>query len=60
METGANVKSAADLANMESTNFEYLSEVDPLNTGTPTVFDINAREKLDIYDDNWLSKVMAS
>jgi hypothetical protein len=60
IETGANVKSASDLADMESTNFEFLYEVDPLNTGTPTVFDMKAGEKLDIYDDNWLSKVMES
>ena len=45
---------------MESTNFEFLYEVDPLNTGTPTVFDLNAGEKLDIYDDDWLTKVMES
>jgi protein-disulfide isomerase len=60
IETGAAEKSAADLADMESTNFEFLYEVDPLNTGTPTVFDLHAGEKLDIYDDDWLSKVMES
>jgi hypothetical protein len=60
IETGATEKSASDLADMESTNFEYLYEVDPLNTGTPTVFDLNAGRKLDIYDNDWLSKLMAS
>ncbi len=60
IETGATEKSAADLADLESTNFEFLYEVDPLNTGTPTVFDLNAGEKLDIYDNDWLSKVMES
>jgi protein-disulfide isomerase len=60
METGANVKSATELVDMESTNFEFLYEVDPANTGTPTVFDLNAGEKLDIYDSDWLSKRMAS
>jgi protein-disulfide isomerase len=60
IEEGANERSAAELADMESTNFEFLYEVDPLNTGTPTVFDLKAGEKLDIYDDDWLTKVMAS
>lgn len=60
IEKGAAEKSAADLADMESTNFEFLYQIDPLNTGTPTVFDLNAGEKLDIYDNDWLSKVMES
>ncbi|KAA0101827.1 protein-disulfide isomerase [Mycolicibacterium sp. P1-18] len=60
IETGAAEKSAADLADMESTNFQFLYEVDPLNTGTPTVFDLGAGEKLDVYDDDWLTKVMES
>ena len=60
LESGATEKSSSDLADMESTNFEFLYEVDPLNTGTPTVFDLNAGEKLDIYDDGWLTKVMES
>jgi hypothetical protein len=60
LESGATEKSSSDLADMESTNFEFLYEVDPLNTGTPTVFDLNAGEKLDIYDDDWLTKVMES
>ncbi len=60
IETGASAKSSADLADMESTNFEFLYEVDPVNAGTPTVFDLNAGKKLDIYDNDWLSKVMES
>lgn len=60
LETGAAEKSAADLAEMESTNFEFLYEVDPVNTGTPTVFDLKTGKKLDIYDDDWLAKLMES
>ncbi|GLP82002.1 DsbA family protein [Mycobacterium antarcticum] len=60
IETGSSPKSAAELADMESANFEFLYQVDPLNTGTPTVYDLDAGEKLDIYDDDWLSKVMES
>jgi protein-disulfide isomerase len=60
LETGATEKSASDLAEMESTNFEFLYEVDPLSTGTPTVFDLKAEKKIDIYDNDWLSKLMAT
>jgi protein-disulfide isomerase len=60
IEQGANVKSKDDLADMESTNFEFLYEVDPINTGTPTIFDLTAGEKVDIYDNDWLSKLMES
>ncbi|MDX1887967.1 DsbA family protein [Mycolicibacterium sp. 050158] len=60
IETGANAKTAKDLADMESSNFEYLYEVDPLETGTPTVLDLNTGQKLDVYDNDWLAKVMAS
>ncbi len=53
-------KPALDLEEMAATNFEYLFEIDPINTGTPTVFDLNENEKLDIYDNNWLSKLMST
>lgn len=60
LESGVSEKSSSDLADMESTNFEFLYEVDPLNTGTPTVFNLNVGEKIDIYDGDWLTKVMES
>jgi hypothetical protein len=53
-------KPALDLQEMADTNFEYLYEIDPLNTGTPTVFDLTTNEKVDIYDNNWLSKLMST
>ncbi|MCV7345335.1 DsbA family protein [Mycolicibacterium rhodesiae] len=53
-------KPALDVQEMADTNFEYLYEVDPINTGTPTVFDLNTNEKIDIYDNNWLSKLMST
>ena len=53
-------KIGVDLKGMADNNFEYLYEVDPINTGTPTVYDLKTGEKLDIYDDNWLSKLMSS
>lgn len=49
----------ANLAELEVTNFEFLYEIDPVNTGTPTVFDLTSGKKLDIYGD-WLAKRMES
>jgi hypothetical protein len=45
---------------MEDSNFEYLYEIDSVNTGTPTVYDPVTNEKLDIYDNNWLVKLVQS
>lgn len=53
-------KPALDIQEMADTNFEYLYEIDAINTGTPTVFDLNTNEKIDIYDNNWLSKLMST
>jgi hypothetical protein len=53
-------KNALDVQDMAATNFEYLYEIDPIDTGTPTVYDLKRDKKLDIYDDNWLSKVMST
>jgi protein-disulfide isomerase len=53
-------KNALDLQQMADTNFEYLYEIDPVNTGTPTVYDLKRDKTLDIYDNNWLSKLMSS
>jgi protein-disulfide isomerase len=51
---------ALDVKAMDDANFGYLFEIDPVDTGTPTVYDLTTGEKLDIYDDNWLARVMAS
>jgi thioredoxin family protein len=53
-------KPAIDVKDLEDTNFEFLYEIDDISTGTPTVYDLKTGKKLDIYDDNWLSKVMGS
>jgi protein-disulfide isomerase len=53
-------KPALDIQEMADTNFEYLYEIDAIDTGTPTVFDLNTNEKIDIYDNNWLSKLMST
>ena len=52
--------SVVDVTDMDESNFQYLFEVDPLNTGTPTVYDPATDEKLDIYDNDWLNKLIQS
>ena len=52
--------SAVDVTEMDDANFEYLFEIDVLDTGTPTVYDPANDEKLDIYDNDWLNKLMQS
>jgi hypothetical protein len=54
----ADAGSAINVSDMEDTNFEYLYEIDSLNTGTPTVFDPENDEKIDIFDNDWLTKLM--
>ncbi len=51
---------ALDVQEMSDTNFGYLLDVDPVNPGTPTVYDLDNNDKIDIYNDNWLSKLMSA
>jgi protein-disulfide isomerase len=52
--------SAVDVKAMDDANFEYLYEIDNDALGTPTVYDLGKGEKLDIYDNDWLSKLIQS
>jgi hypothetical protein len=52
--------SAVDTKAMDDINFEFLFEIDQVSTGTPTVYDLKKEQKIDIYDNDWLSKLMAS
>ncbi|BBX18774.1 protein-disulfide isomerase [Mycolicibacterium duvalii] len=49
-----------DVVDMDDANFAILFDVDPYEAGTPTVFDMDAGQKLDIYDDNWLDELVGS
>ena len=51
---------AVDIVDMEEVNFELLFEIDPMQTGTPTVYDLEADEKLDIDDSDWLDELVQS
>jgi hypothetical protein len=48
---------AVDVADMEEVNFELLFDIGSGQTGTPTVYDLDAGEKLDIHGDNWLDEL---
>jgi protein-disulfide isomerase len=52
--------SAVNVNSMDETNFGFLYDIDMMETGTPTVYDTANGEKLDIYDNSWLSKLMQS
>jgi protein-disulfide isomerase len=52
--------SAINIKEMDDANFEFLYEIDSVDTGTPTVYDLNKGEKLDIYDNDWLNKLLQS
>lgn len=54
------IQPAIDTADTTDLNFEFLYMLDPLDTAMPYVYDLKKDEKLDVYDDNWLSKVMES
>jgi protein-disulfide isomerase len=56
----ASGSSDVDTKDMDDTNFGYLFEIDSVDTGTPTVYDLKKDQKLDVYDNEWLSKLMAS
>jgi protein-disulfide isomerase len=59
----ANIKtggSAVNVKAMDDANFEFLYEIDATDMGTPTVYDLGNGEKLDIYDNDWLNKLIQS
>jgi protein-disulfide isomerase len=49
-----------DIEEMADVNFASLIGLDPINSGTPTVYDLDNEEKVDIYDNGWLDKLMSS
>lgn len=52
--------SAVNVAEMDENNFGFLFDVDPEAAGTPTVYDLVSGEKVDIFDNNWLDKLIQS
>ena len=52
--------SAVNVKAMDEANFGFLYEIDSTDMGTPTVYDLVNGEKLDIYDNDWLNKLIQS
>ena len=52
--------SAVNVAEMDENNFGFLIDIDPLAGGTPTVYDLVGDEKIDIYDNDWLDRLIES
>lgn len=52
--------SAVNVTDMDDANFEYLFEIDVEAAGTPTVYDPAKDERIDIFDDDWLNKLVQS
>ena len=55
----ARERSSVNIAELNDTNFLYLVEIDPVQTGTPTVYDLETQEKVEIHDD-WLADLVHS
>ncbi len=51
---------AVDADEMDVTNYEFLYLLDPINTGTPTVYDLVNDELVDTYDEDWLDRLVAA
>ncbi len=49
-----------DIGEMDDTNFGLLFDIDAMRSSTPTVYDLKAGEKLDVHDEDWLNKLVAS
>ena len=49
-----------DIEEMNAYNYGALIGIDPISTGTPTVYDLGTQEKVDIQDDDWLDSLFAS
>lgn len=52
-------ESGVDTEEMANQNVEFLSEIES-TIGTPTVYDLQRDNVIDIYDNNWLSKLLSS
>jgi Thioredoxin len=55
-ETADNV----DVDEMAAYNYGALIGIDPITTGTPTVYDLGAQKKVDLQDNDWLDNLLTS
>lgn len=54
------VATNVDLEEAAVFNYGALIGVDPITTGTPTVYDLDTQEKINIHDGYWLDTLMSS
>ncbi|MHA0285519.1 DsbA family protein [Mycobacterium sp. C3-094] len=58
-DTISQAKEVVDVDELEQANFELLYTADPVDTGTPTVVDLDSGGKVDISDADWLDQLVA-
>jgi protein-disulfide isomerase len=51
--------STVDVEAAADSNLNFLFVVNGMDPSTPTIYDLNTDELIDIYDNNWLSKLMS-
>jgi protein-disulfide isomerase len=49
-----------DVDQMSAYNYGALVGIDPITTGTPTVYDLTTQEKVDIHDNDWLDNLLST
>jgi len=57
---GEGKASNVDVDQMAVYNFQSLEGIDPISSGTPTVYDLGGKKKIDIGQSNWLDELMSS
>ncbi|MGZ6780283.1 MAG: DsbA family protein [Mycobacterium sp.] len=45
---------------MAAYNYGALIGIDPITTGTPTVYDLDSKKKVDLHDNDWLTNLISS
>ncbi|OBB12815.1 hypothetical protein A5662_07760 [Mycobacteriaceae bacterium 1482268.1] len=49
-----------NIGEMAAYNYGALIGIDPITTGTPTVYDLDTQKKVDIQDEDWLDNLLTS
>jgi hypothetical protein len=52
--------SDVDIDQMAASNYQSLVAIDPIDSGTPTVYDLKTKKKIDIGQSDWLDTLMSS
>ena len=49
-----------NIGEMAAYNYGALIGIDPISTGTPTVYDLGTKQKVDLHDKDWLANLLSS